>query len=235
MPRTIKKRPQKDTRSEGPLVYGDLKESIAKRQKTVIVISASVLAALAIAVGVYIYHNSTVRRANDYNAQGYSVYYGLSSATPASPQQRYGLALSDFKKAYDARKSAYSLYYIGASQYGLGQYVQAIDTLKQVYSRYAGDARFVPLSLYKAAMASLKLGKNEDAIKYLSMMESSQFDSLKDMAYYEDARILESMGKKEEANRKIDELIRAFPQSPYSMDFKAQRGALQNTPAPAGK
>lgn len=235
MPRTIKRRAPKETKTEGIAVYNELRESIAKRQKTVLSVSIAVLAVIAIAAGIYFYHNSMVNRANDYNAQGYALYYGLSPQTPASAPQRYTIALSLFQKAYASRKSAYSLYYIGASQLALGQYGQAIDTLKQVYTNYSGDAQFVPLSLYKSAMASLMLGKNEDAIKYLSMMESSQFNSLKDMAYYEDARILESMGRKDEAGRKIDELIRLFPESPYAQDLKAQRAASETSVAPAGK
>ncbi len=231
MPRTIKKRAPKETKKEVP-VYEELKETIAERQKSLVKISVIVLIIVALAAGIYLYHSSTVRQANNNNAKGYSIYYGLSAEAPASIQQRYSLALSDFQKAYDAKKSAYSLYYIGASQYALGQYAPAINTMKQVYENYPGDAEFVPLSLYKSAMAALKMGKPDDALKYLSMMESSQYDSLKDMAYYEDAGILESMGKKDEANRKIDDLIRAFPQSQYAMDFKAQREAQTGAKAP---
>ncbi|MDA8085973.1 MAG: tetratricopeptide repeat protein [Nitrospiraceae bacterium] len=235
MPHTIKKRAPKEAKTDGAAVYSELKESIAKRQKTVLTLSIAVLAVLAIAAGIYFYHSNAVRTANNNNAQGYALYYGLSAQTPPAAAQRYTLALSFFQKAYAARKSAYSLYYIGASQYALGQYGQALDTFKKVYSNYPGDAQFVPLSLYKSAMAALMLGKNADALKYLSMMESSQFNSLKDMAYYEDARILASMGRKDEANRKIDELIRLFPESPYAQDLKAQMGAAQAPAAAAGK
>ncbi len=233
MPRTIKKRAPKETKADGMAVYDELKESIARRQKTVLSLSVSALVVIAIVAGLYFHHSSMIKKANEYNAQGYALYYGLSPQAPPAPQ-RYTLALSFFQKAYAARKSAYSLYYVGASQYALGQYAQALATLKQVYTNYSGDAQFVPLSLYKSAMASLKMGNQEDAIKYLSMMEGSRFDSLKDMAYYEDARILESMGRTDEADRKINELIRLFPQSPYAMDLKAQREAAQAPAKPAG-
>ncbi len=234
MPRTIKKRAprEKETRTDGMAVYDELKESIAKRQKAVLSLSIAVLVVIAVAAGLYFHHGSTVRKANDYNAQGYALYYGLSPQAP-QPPQRYALALSFFQKAYSARKSAYSLYYVGASQYALGQYAQALATLKKVYTDYPEDAQFVPLSLYKSAMVALKMGKAEDATKYLSMMEGSRFNSLKDMAYYEDARILESLGRKDEAARKINELIQLFPQSPYSMDLKAQMQAAQAQAKPA--
>ena len=229
MPKPIKKRPEKKKKTEDIAVYDELKETIAKRQKTLLAGTVSAIVIIVIAAGVYFFNQNAVSRANDYNAKGYAVFYGLSPETPASAQGRYQEALSLFEKAYGARKSAYSLYYIGASQYELGQYQQAIETLSGLYSRYPGNAQFVPLSLYKLAMAELRLGKNAEALKYLGMMESSSFESLKDMAYYEDARLLESMGKKDEAKRKFLELMEKFPQSPYTIDLKAQEAA-QNAP-----
>ncbi|MDA8086287.1 MAG: tetratricopeptide repeat protein [Nitrospiraceae bacterium] len=227
MPKSIKKRPPKKARTEEIPVYSELKQTIARRQKAVLVAAVSAAVVLALAAGLYFHHTGTVRRANGYNARGYALFYGLSPEAPASDQLRYQQALSWFEKAYGERKSAYSLYYIGASQYELGQYAQAVATLQRIYSRYPDDAQFVPLSLYKLAMTELKLGKNDDALKYLRMMENSQFDSLKDMAYYEDGRLLESMGKKDEARQKFAELMQKFPQSPYSMDIRAQEAAQQ--------
>ncbi|MDA8326077.1 MAG: tetratricopeptide repeat protein [Nitrospiraceae bacterium] len=231
MPRPIKKRPQKKAKTEEIPVYSDLKQTIAKRQKAVLVGVVATAIALALAAGIYFHHTGAVNRANNYNAKGYALFYGLSPETqPASSQLRYQQALSWFEKAYDVRESAYSLYYIGASQYELGQYAQAVQTLSRIYSRYPDDAQFVPLSLYKLAMTEFKLGKNDDALKYLRMMENSRFDSLKDMAYYEDARLLESMGKEDEARQKFAELIRKFPQSTYAMDIRAQEAAQKGAP-----
>lgn len=232
MPQSIKKRPPKTKKAGTPdiLVYSELKEGIARRRKTLLVSVAAAVAVLALAAGLYLHHAHVVGRANDYNARGYSIFYGLSPETPASGAARYGQALSWFEKANDARASAYSLYYIGACQYELGQYGAAVKTLSGVVSLYAGNAQFVSLSLYKIAMIELRLGKKDEALKYLRMMENSRFDALKDMAYYEDARLLESMGKKDEAEQKFRELLHKFPQSPYAIAVEAREG-VQNAPA----
>ncbi|MDA8388454.1 MAG: tetratricopeptide repeat protein [Nitrospiraceae bacterium] len=241
MPRSIKKPVKKQsakrTGAEDIPVYSDLREGIARRKKTFVSVAVTVAAVLAVAAGLYFHHESAVARANYYNARGYAVFYGLSPETPAAGAQRYAQALSWFEKAYGARASAYSLYYIGASRYELGQYDQAVKALSRVRSLYPDDAQFVPLSLYKTAMIELQLGKKGEALKYLRMMENSRFDALKDMAYYEDARLLESMGKKDAASRKFEELIGKFPQSPYAVDIEAQRAAgkapSKQTPKPA--
>ena len=242
MPRAIKKsvkKPPKKTGNDEMYVYNELKERIAGRKKTLLAWGAAAAAVLALAAGLYIHHSVTAGRANEYNARGYAAFYGLSPempapappapGTPAGAAARYGQALSWFEKAYAARASAYSLYYIGASQYELGEYGPAVKTLSGVAARYPGDARFVPLSEYKLAMIELRLGKEDEALGYLRMMEKSPFDAFKDIAYYEDAKLLESMGKKDEAARKIEDLIHKFPQSSYAAEVKARQA--RETPA----
>ena len=232
MPYAIKKiakKPPKKTGNDEMFVYNELKESIARRQKTLLAWGAAAVAVIALAAGLFIHHAITVDRANRYNARGYAVFYGLSPQTPAPGPARYGQALSWFEKAYAERASAYSLYYIGASQYELGQYGPAVKALTSIAAHYPGDAQFVPLSLYKTAMIELREGRQDQALKYFGMMEKSPFDAFKDVAYYEDARLLAIMGKKDAAAMKIEDLIHNFPQSPYAVEAETAQARKQKT------
>ncbi|MDA8168278.1 MAG: tetratricopeptide repeat protein, partial [Nitrospiraceae bacterium] len=173
MPKTIKKRPAKKAGAEETRVLSTLKETVSRRQKTILTASAAAVLFFALAAGVFFYFRNSAAKANEYNYEGYSLYYNLYTKEPLTPGERFQKALGYFQKAYSKKKSAYALYYIGASQYELGKYDDAIKTLTGLTKKYP-SGEYTSLALYKMAMASFRLGKNGDALKYFDTLEKSK-------------------------------------------------------------
>lgn len=227
MPKAIKKKIEKKTKPEEPITT--IQQTLRRRQKTLVTATVALLLAAAIVGGGALYIRGMAKKAAELNFKGYSLFYSPSTATEpvAAQPDRLNQALESFQKAYAAKKSPYSLYYAGAVQYELGKYEDAIKTLQELERRYPQNNEYLPLGYLKTAMAYLKLGKKEEALGALDRLDRQAGALYKDLALYESGRLLESMGKKEEAKEKYERLKKEYPESPYATDL--------TPPAPARK
>lgn len=232
MPKAIKKKTVKKIKTEENIVE-TLQESIKERQKTILMSVAAVLV-LALAVGGYFwYKGSREARFEELSYTGYRLYYGLNVKNPLPPAERYKKALSDFTEAASIKKSPYLLYYIGACQYELGNYQEAIKTFNDLNASFPADENYLPLGRYKTAMVYRKLGNQEELLKTLDLLASSKNPSLRDVALYESAALLRSMGRTDEADKRMEQLRKEFPDSPYAKAEKKPEIKINSKPAPA--
>lgn len=224
MPKAIKKKIVKKPKTEEEIktIVATTKGIISRRQKVLLPLIALSSALILIVGGILIYRTSQAKKANNLEYEAYKTFYGLYQKQPMNQTERYEQALESFKKAYSARKSPLSLFYISNCYYGLGRYDEAIKSLKELNELFPDDENFVPLSYYKMAMISLKKGERETAIKYLETLYNYKTGSFKDLALIEIARILEGMDKKEESLKKYEELTKNFPNSPFINEARAK-------------
>ena len=230
MPKVIKKKTAKPTKTEEGVknALQDTKEFINEKQRILFPAAiALVVVALAVA-GFLIYRSNARDQASALEYEGYKIYYGLYQKQPLQGEERYQRSLEKFRKAYDAHKSPFSLFYIAGCYYDLGKYDDALKTLKELNERFPDDERFVPLSYYKMAMTSLRKGDREGYLKFLDILYNYRTGSFKDLALVESARMLEVMGKKEDAVKKYEELTKSFPESPFAEEAKAKLGGKKN-------
>jgi tetratricopeptide (TPR) repeat protein len=230
MPKVIKKKTAKPIKTEEGVknVLHDTKEFINKRQK---IFFPSVIALVVITVavaGILIYRSNVRNQAAALEYDAYKIYYGLYQKQPFQKEDRYQKALEQFKKAYDTRKSPYSLFYIAACYYDMGKNEDALKTLKELNQQFPDDERFVPLSYYKMAVITLRKGDREGYLKLLDTLYNYRTNSFKDLALIESARMLDAMGKKEDAVKKYEELTKNFPESPFVEEAKAKLGGKKN-------
>jgi tetratricopeptide (TPR) repeat protein len=186
--------------------------------------AAALIAAVLViaAFGYYIYQRGLTAKARGYEYEGYKLYYGLYQGRPMVKAERLKAALESFQKAYMLRKTPYALFYFADCQYALGSYEEAISLLRELIQKFPDNTEFVPLAYYKMAMASIKKGDTEGAMRFLDDLYGYPTDSFKDLALLEQARILERMGKTQEAYEKYATIVRDFPQSPF-FDEASQR------------
>jgi tetratricopeptide (TPR) repeat protein len=216
MPRPIKKRQVKKTRNEGQDIYAALQRATAGRRKLLIASAAAVIVLIVVVGGVLLYRGSQRKKFDEYNYNGYKLYYSLYQKTPLPPGQRLTQALESFQKAYAIKKNPYSLYYIGATLYELGRYDDAVKAFKELGSRFPDSWRYIPLTYYKIAMADLRMSRNDEALKYLDSLSNYKSGAFRDLALYESGRVLEGMGRKEEARKMFERLKKEFPESSFS-------------------
>ncbi len=225
MPKAIKKRlPKKITNTEGEVKdkLTDLRDSLMARQKTMVKYGSIVLMAIVLIAGFLFYIYSSQQKAKELEYEAYKVYYNVYQKQPLSREEQYKKALDIFKKAYDTRKSPVALFYIAGCYYELGQYDDALNTLKEFAQRYSNEKRFIPLIYQKMAMVYLRKGNINEAMNAIDSMYNLKGDIYKDLALIEYARLLEREGKIEEAKKKYEELTTQFPDSPFSDEAKTK-------------
>lgn len=233
MPKAIKKKVAKPARKEEDVksIIHHARESIARRQKSLLPVFIGSAAIILLIAGFFIYRSHMNTKADALEYEAYQIYYGLHQKQPLPQADQYQKALEKFREAYDARKSAYPLFYIADCYYDMGKYDDALKALKELNERFPDDERFIPLSTYKMAVISLRKGDRDGALKLLDSLANSRTDTLRDLALAESANILASMGKTEESARKSEELKKNFPNSPFAQT--AGEAPVQATPPPA--
>lgn len=218
MPKAIKKRVAKktDTPEEGvQATLSNLKDTLLERQSTALKIGIGLLVIIIAVVSFLVYSHSTKTTAKKLEYEAYKIYYSRGSAQAANKEEQYKKALDAFKKAYDTRKSPFSLYYIAACSYELGQNDEALKTLKEFSQRYSGEEKFLPLVYRKMVTIYTRKGDTAEAKKTLDALYNSKSDIYKDFALMEYGRLLEKEGKPDEARKKYEELTTRFPNSPF--------------------
>lgn len=230
MPKVIKKKTASPTKTEESVknVLHDTKEFISEKQRILFPVVIALVVLAITAAGILIYRSNVKNQAAALEYEGYKIYYGLYQKQPFQKEERSRKALEKFSKAYEARKSPLSLFYIASCYYDLGKSDDALKTLKELNARFPDDERFVPLSYYKMAVITLKKGDREGALRLLDTLYNYRTGSFKDLALVESARILDAMGKKEDSVKKYEELTKSFPESPFAEEAKAKLGGKKS-------
>ncbi|HDY70960.1 MAG TPA: tetratricopeptide repeat protein [Nitrospirae bacterium] len=235
MPKPIKKRTHKKGIAEQEVLsfYQRFRDYYEGNRRFVHIV-AGILILVLIAVSFSIYYN---RRLNNEAAtleyEGYKLYQGLYTTNDAKKKERLNKAYKNFQAALKMKSSPVRLLYKSYTEYKLGKKDEALITLKKLVKKYSSDSEIVPVAYYKIAMIELEKGDKEAALKTLDTLfnlKNSPF--FKDVALFEKGRILESLGRKDEALRAFKILVDSFPESPY---YSTALARIKNEEGPSGK
>src|SRR3972149_8795035 len=194
MPKAIKKRTAKkitDTELGVKEKLVSLKDTIQERKKTVLRYGAIILVVLLAIPAFLFYDYSSRKKAKALEYDAYKIYQNINQTQPLTTEERYKKALDIFKKSYDTRKTPSVLLYIAGCYYELGNYDEAIRTLKDFTQRYEGEDDLIPIAYEKLAMAYERKGDTKEALKALESLYHLKGDIYKDLALIESARLLE--------------------------------------------
>ncbi len=224
MPKLIKKRLDKEEQ-EGDLreTIGDIRERMKERQRTLIYGLVAFVVAISIIVSFVVYKRVTAAKALDFEAKGYAFFYGAPDNSSLPPAERYKKALEMFRLSYEAKKNPVVLLYVANCLYEMGNYDEAISTLKKLNAEFS-DLNVVPLSYFKLAMAYEKKNDLPNALEALKSVYSIKNAPLQDLALLESGKIFEAQGKADDAKNAYRELIKRFPRSPLVDEAKARLG-----------
>ena len=218
MPKPIKKKaPKKKTASEDEVKekLTDLRDTLQQRQKDFIKYIVIALAIIVIIGGYMIFSRQAGSKADRLRQEAYTVYHSPDRTGQAATGEKYQRALELFKESYDTRKSPVTLLYIAASYDQLGKDKEALETLKNFVDKYSQEETLLPLAYQKMASVYKKQGKLNEALETFNTLSSHQGDIYKDLALMESGKILEQMGKPDEAQKKYQELATTYPNSPF--------------------
>lgn len=227
MPKPIKRRAQKQAMGAEESVrtfMSVLTEKLETNFRQVVIGAAVVLGIVILVAVFFIYGGSADKKARAAFYEGYKSYYGLYDARALTEFERHERALESFKRSYDIRHDPKTLLYMANAQHDLGKNDEALNSLEELVSGFPGDNLYISLALYKAAMISEKTGNLEGALKFLDRLYALESDFYKDAALIESARILDGMGKKEEALMKYETILEKFPNSPFKEEARFRTG-----------
>jgi tetratricopeptide (TPR) repeat protein len=179
-------------------------------------------------IGFLWYSHSSQKKAKVLENEAYKSFYSSPQPSATNADEQYKKALDLFKKAYDTKKSPFSLFYIANSYYALGNYDDSLKTLQDFIKKYTHDEKFLPLAYQKMVLIYLKKGETEQAKKTLDSLYNMKGDVLKDFALMEYAKLLEKEGQLDEAQKKYQEVVKKYPSSPFIEEAKAK---LSDKPA----
>lgn len=224
MPKSIKKKIVKKAAPEIEIkgIFSKLHHSLDRNRSIFIGVAAAFILIIAGAAGFFVYRGAMNNKAEKLNYEAYKAYYMAYNKQPFSNEERLRKALELFQKAYDAKASPVALFYIADCYSGMGKYDEAIKSLMELNQKFPDDEQFVPLTYSKLAVISLKKGNTEAALKYLDVLYRYKTGTYRDLALFESGKILEWLGKPDEANKKYEEMSKDFPQSPFTQEFTAK-------------
>lgn len=224
MPKAIKRRTEKkviDAEEDLRETVVDIRQRLKERQRT-LVYAVTVFIVLALSIGGFaVYKKTSSNKALEFDLDGYRLFHGDYQASLIPPAERYKQALEMFKKSYATRKKPDVLLYIANCQYELGNYDEAINTLKELNTQFS-DPKIISLSYYKMAMSYVKKGDMDNALTSLKNILNIKDIPLQDLALLETGKILELSGKTEDAKNKYRELINKFPKSALLNEAKTR-------------
>lgn len=214
MPKIIKKRVEGKSRSEGNIVETviDIRQRLKEKQRTMVYFVVTFLFAVSAIVALTVYIRTNTSRALELEAEGQKLFYSLSRAESAAPSESYRKALEIFKKSYETKKRPLVLLHIANCYYAIGNYDETIKTLTELNSK-GSDQNLLSLSYYKMAAAYTKKGDMDNALKAYDNIASLKGGALQDVALLESGKILDAMGKSDEAKKKYKELTDRFSKS----------------------
>lgn len=223
MPRPIKKRVVRAESAEESFhnIIERFRGTADERKRQLLVGAVSIAAILLVALGTFYFKASSERKASALEYQGYRELNGLYVENPDPITIRAGRALGLFEQAYGIRQSAYSLYYIGICKYEMADYEGAVETFERFTGLYPDDARLLPPALYKLGMSHLRAGRPEQALEVLGRFRNVGIKALGDLALMESARILEGLGRSEEAKNMYETLEYEFPTSIFAAEARS--------------
>jgi predicted negative regulator of RcsB-dependent stress response len=226
MPRPIKKKARKKEIGSEVEIQGvltNLKDTLKKKQRTVLIYSLIGLSAIVVLAVILFSQYTADQKARQLETSAYNTYYNLYPKKNISKQEQYQQALELFQRSYSTQKSPRVLLYVASCYYELEKYDDALKTLNDFTKRHANAKDLLPIALQKIAAIQLIKGDKDAALKTLDALYKSG-PLYQDYALIESGRLLEKEGKKAEATAKFKELAEKFPGSPFFDEAKTKLG-----------
>ncbi|NOX20450.1 MAG: tetratricopeptide repeat protein [Nitrospirae bacterium] len=217
MPKPIKKRVIKKgvTEKEVLTFYEILINYYENNRRFVHLMIGAIVILIALVLIVIYSFRSKANEAHEIFYEGYKLYSGLYEKDKDS-RESLKEALERFQEAYKKKKSAQTLYFIANTYYKLDQYKEALKTLDRLIKEFDNEKEITSMAYIKKATILLKQDKKQAALKVFNELYALKDNPyFKDVALYEASRILESIGRNDEAKKKLEILVKEFPASPY--------------------
>ncbi len=218
MPKVIKKRVLKKKVEPGEEFKSELlrfKEGLSKKRGYLMKIAFAGIVVLVLITGIIYYLLSTSKKAERLFVEGYNLFHGDYMKKVIPDEERYGKAARLFSDSYKLSPDPVKLIYLADTYYRLGLYDSTIKTLGDFKKRYSDNKYLMPLYYQRLGIVYRKMGRLDEALKVYDEMYKEGY-TLRDLALKESIEILNSQGKKDESQKRLEILKKEFPDSPFA-------------------
>lgn len=233
MPKPIKKRI--DTRQrvldeEKVKTFYEKAHEYYTTNKNVVIASLLVVAIVLFTIITYFFYSgSTEDKLLKEEAKAYQLMYDIQGKSSLTEQERLKKAVEHYKKALEIKQDHVTILSLGHAWFKLSELDKALETYDNFIKEYPGS-KLVPVAYQMKAKAYQAKGDSEQALMELDKLANYKNGIFQDTAFFKEAQILESNGKKEEAIKKYEELVSSYPASLLVGQAKARLAILKPKP-----
>lgn len=152
------------------------------------------------------------------------------SATGPAASEAFKQAAEAFDRTareYPRTPSAAMAHYQAGNSYSrLGEYDKAVAAYQECLRKSPKGSAFVTLATQRLAYTYLAKQAPEEALRLLEQGIKSEEAGVKDLLHMEAGRVLEGMGKREDASEHYRKVISGFSRSPWEAEADARLQSL---------
>lgn len=203
------------------------------------------LLAAAVIGGVFWMDRQASQKAQGLEREAASLLAARSTGDPKNADHLLNQAIAKYREVVEqyprTATAPLAMFHLANAQVQANDLAAAIDTYQRFLLRYGGNPALTGLIQQRLAYTYLLKGDREQAAKAFAAIVENPGALLKDQALFELARLEESQSRPEGALAHYQELIKNYPNSPFTseatirtkvLDVKSKE-ASPPSPAPA--
>jgi outer membrane protein assembly factor BamD (BamD/ComL family) len=191
------------------------------RRPLLVGLAVLLLAAAAVG-GVFWMDRQASQKAQELEREAARLLMARSTGDPKNADSLLKEAMAKYREVmekYPRTASApLAMFHLGNAQVHANDPAGAIDTYQRLLMLYGGNPALAGLVQQRLAYTYLLKGDREQAAKAFSAIVESPGALLKDQALFELARLEESQSRPEGAVAHYQELIKTYPNSPFTSE-----------------
>ncbi|HSA64980.1 MAG TPA: tetratricopeptide repeat protein [Nitrospira sp.] len=203
------------------------------------------LLAAAVIGGVFWMDRQASQKAQALEREATSLLAARSTGDPKNADHLLNQAIAKYREVVEqyprTATAPLAMFHLANAQVQANDLAAAIDTYQRLLLQYGGNLALTGLVQQRLAYTYLLKGDREQAAKAFAAIVENPGALLKDQALFELARLEESQSRPEGALAYYQELIKTYPNSPFTseatirtkvLDVKSKE-ASSRPPAPA--
>jgi outer membrane protein assembly factor BamD (BamD/ComL family) len=207
---------------------------------------AVLILAAGVVGGVFWMDRQASHKAQELEREGTRLLMTRSTADPQNADNVLKQAMAKYREVIEqyprTATAPLAMFHLGNAQVQANDLSAAIDTYQRFILMYGANPALGGLVQQRIAYTYLLKGDRDQAAKTFAAILESPGVLVKDQALYELARLEESQSRPEGALAHYQELIKTYPNSPYSseatirtkvMDVKKSMDTSASPPSPA--
>lgn len=199
-----------------------------------------VVLAVTVVGGVFYVDRQTTQKALDLEQEAMRFLTAPSASDPQKVDQARKEAITRYRQIVDqyprTASAPLALYHLGNTLVQANELGPAIEAYQRFLSLYGSNPSMAGLVQQRLAYVYLHKGDRDQAVKALTGILETPGTLNRDQALFELARLEESQSRPDAALARYQELIKAYPNSPFTSETTIRtkiletKKALESTP-----